>query len=294
MEAQDNIYDEEDAFICFNQVTKDPPPQVNDLSDSQLLDEYTSTVNEINLNQDIGESSSAGNSASIAQETTSFVHAPERPSFSGDGIPVVASPEDIIPLPKIKIKRTRTRRSLKSVILTSSPHKKRLEEQDKEKLAKERNKFLKKNKKALFKPDKSKLQQAKRKTASPSSTSSDSNSYSVEHLSSDIDEPFSSKDENESANKLRLNDFAVVKIQGKTKNSVRLYISKIVRVYNDGYDAVFYKKIPGTLRFSETKEEAFLELQDIYMSLKKPIECTSGRFQNTISFSENLNDLTIY
>uniref|UniRef100_A0A0A9XYL3 Holliday junction ATP-dependent DNA helicase RuvB n=1 Tax=Lygus hesperus TaxID=30085 RepID=A0A0A9XYL3_LYGHE len=93
---------------------------------------------------------------------------------------------------------------------------------------------------------------------------------------------------------LLANDFAVVKVQGKTKDSVRLYIYKILRVSPCGYDAPFYKRIPKTQRFSETEEEGFLAPQDIHTKLSKPIMCTSGRFVNTITFHDDLSDLTIY
>lgn len=41
--------------------------------------------------------------------------------------------------------------------------------------------------------------------------------------------------DSQSCRKLQLNDFAVVKVQGKTKDSVRLYVSKILRVFDDAY-----------------------------------------------------------
>lgn len=119
--------------------------------ESQLPDEFTSTVDETNPDQLIGESSA---------------HPPGRQSFLVDSVSAVASPADIIPLPKITIKRKRSGKSLKSVLLTSTPNKEHLEELEKEKLEREKNKLLRKSektKKALFSSDKPKLQRAKKK-----------------------------------------------------------------------------------------------------------------------------------
>lgn len=143
---QDDIDDDEQRFIYFNHDNNDPPPQVDDLPpESQLPDESTFIVDEISLDQLIGEVPSTGNSARAAQEITPSVHSTERPSFSGDSVPAVASPEEIIPLPKIKMKRKRLGRGLKSVLHTSTSTKKHLEE--KEKMEREKNKLLKKNRK---------------------------------------------------------------------------------------------------------------------------------------------------
>lgn len=130
----------------------------------------------------------------------------------------------------------------------------------------------------------------------PAQTSSSSDSdYSLHNSSSDLDGLFStSEDDEDEPGELRVNNFAVVKVQGKTKNSERLYVSRILRVHEDGCEVLFYKRIPPTQRFSETEEEAFVDSHNIFMALSRPVTSTSGRFQNTTTFSNDLRCFSIY
>lgn len=222
------------------------------------------------------------------------------PSFQDAEPTIGASPGDIIPLPRITIRRKRTGRGLKSCLVTSTPNKKRLEDEEKEK---ERVTISKKVRatRALFpvaKRRKAKCASSSRGQLPQTCSSSDSesDSYSLHNSSSDFEKLFSSSenDEDEPNDHLQVNRFVVVKVKGKTKNSMRLYVSKILRVLQEGYDVLFYKRVPGTQRFVETTEEAFVDSEDIFMALSKPVVNSSGRFKDTISFSNDLCGLTIY
>lgn len=83
---------------------------------------------------------------------------------------------------------------MKSVLLTSVPNKKHLEEQGKSKIEREKNKLITKNNKlriALFSPDKPKLQRTKKTLLPLVYTAYDNFSYSVLNSSSDLDRFFS-------------------------------------------------------------------------------------------------------
>lgn len=140
--------------------------------------------------------------------------------------------------------------------------------------------------KALFPVDKTKRKQSKK--CKISSLCNSSGLFSL--IETEEDEP---SVDTQNIRKLQLNDFAVVKVQGKTKDSMRLYVSKILRIFDDGYDVLFFKRISQTQRFSETKVDAFIELHDIFMKLSKPFKSTD-RFPNTITFSNDFSGLTIY
>ena len=94
---------------------------------------------------------------------------------------------------------------------------------------------------------------------------------------------------------LLLNDYAVVKVQRNTKNSSRHYVAKIISTYDDGdYEGVFYKKLPGAHKFTETNEESFIDVDDIVLKLSKPTGINSALFHNAISFSVDLTGFSIY
>lgn len=87
----------------------------------------------------------------------------------------------------------------------------------------------------------------------------------------------------------------VVKVQGKTKKSFRHYVARIISTYDDGgYEVIFYKKLPGAYKFTETNEESFIEMDDIVFKLSKPTGINSARFHNAISFSDDLTIFTIF
>nr|CAD7195522.1 unnamed protein product [Timema douglasi] len=89
-------------------------------------------------------------------------------------------------------------------------------------------------------------------------------------------------------------DFAVVKVYGKTKESFRLYVSRVSHPSGAGYIGTFYKRTPQTMRFSETLEESYFSHQDVVHKLSTPISSSSARFKDMISFPDDLSDLTIY
>nr|CAD7429773.1 unnamed protein product [Timema monikensis] len=89
-------------------------------------------------------------------------------------------------------------------------------------------------------------------------------------------------------------DFAVVKVYGKTKESFRLYVSRVSHPSGAGYMGTFYKRTPQTMRFSETLEESYFSHQDVVHKLSTPISSSSARFKDMISFPDDLSNLTIY
>ena len=94
---------------------------------------------------------------------------------------------------------------------------------------------------------------------------------------------------------LLLYDYAVAKAQGKTKNSIRHYVTKIISTYYDkGYEGVFYKKLSDAPKFTETNEELFIDIDDTVLKLSKSTRINSAWFHNTISFSEDLIGFNIY
>lgn len=99
--TQGDIDNDDQRFIFFNQ-DNDPPLQLCDLPSESQIPTIGSTLDEKNSN---------------------FLRSAEKPSSTGDSVPIIASPEDIIPLPRIKIKRKRSGRGLKSVLLTSASNK---------------------------------------------------------------------------------------------------------------------------------------------------------------------------
>lgn len=90
-------------------------------------------------------------------------------------------------------------------------------------------------------------------------------------------------------------DFLVVKVFGKTKNTYRLYVSKVLYLQGDGYVGVFYKKAPHAKNFSQTEEEAFIPTKDIVKELKLSLnQNKSARFKDMVSFKNDLSDMILY
>lgn len=126
-EQEEEPEDDKQRLICFNDDANDHQPQQNDPQpNSPLFNEATYTQDRINPDLLIRDAPSPN--------STPITLLLGRPSTSSDLVlPGVTSPRDIIPLHKIKIKRKRSGRGVKSVLLTSTPHKKHLEDLQKEK-----------------------------------------------------------------------------------------------------------------------------------------------------------------
>lgn len=88
--------------------------------------------------------------------------------------------------------------------------------------------------------------------------------------------------------------FAVVKVGGKTKQSFRLYVAKVLEIEEDGYVVTFLKKCTQGLRFAQTEEEAFVKEEDFVRRLSKPSSSSSSRFKDMIAFNNDLTDITLY
>lgn len=96
-------------------------------------------------------------------------------------------------------------------------------------------------------------------------------------------------------NSYRPGDFLVVKVYGKTKDTHRLYVTKVLYIQGDGYIGVFYKRAPSTWNFSQTEEEAFIPAKDILKQLKLSLnQNKSARFKDMVSFENDLSDLMLY
>lgn len=248
-----------------------------------------------------------------SQHTDSFmsaaIHTPDKENAQHKA----KSPEDIIPIPKMQIRRKRSGRGLKSVLLTSTPHKERLEKElaEKKKLANQNDELLmaRKKRKQLFPPKrKSKNSKKKNKKSDLSSTSESDGEMSLHNSDTDLDvesliaesevddedgvENFQEDKTNSSS--LLTNDYAIVKVHGKSKGSFRLYVSKIISPSDGGYECTFFKRYPNTHKFSETQEEAFVDEKDIVLKLSKPNESHNARFHKMISFPDDLSGFTLY
>lgn len=105
-----------------------------------------------------------------------------------------------------------------------------------------------------------------------------SSKYSLQDSDDELDLSFSEDKENSFTNShtrkstetLHPGDFAIAKVYGKTKQSVRLYVIKICYLVDDGYVRLFYKKGGETMKFSVTTEESFIDHADIVRGLSSP------------------------
>ncbi|CAH1109982.1 unnamed protein product [Psylliodes chrysocephalus] len=69
----------------------------------------------------------------------------------------------------------------------------------------------------------------------------------------------SSDDEDDSdVTCLHNGDYCVVKVCGKTPQSFRLYVAKVLKKIKDSYDVIFCKRQNQLWKFTETTEEAFI------------------------------------
>lgn len=219
------------------------------------------------------------------------------------------TPADIIPLPKIKIKRKRKGKGLKSELVTSTPNKERLENEaaEKEKQATEKEqRSIENQKRAKENATRQLLSttNTKRRKKNTNEDSSDTDAdYWIYDSSSDgdfigdddgNDQVEGTENSQDDSALILPNDYAVVKVDGKTKNCFRHFVANIVSFYQDGYDVVFYKRLPNTYKFSETNEESFVEVKDVVLRFSKPIVHLSARFHNVLSFNEDLNSFRMF
>lgn len=154
------------------------------------------------------------------------------------------------------------------------------------------------------KVEKIKKTKKSKKTSPASSSESDVSHYSLQ----DTDDDFviSSHSESDSEmqpltigtgtqNSFLPNDFAVVKVFGKTQNKFRLYVCKIKDYDEGGYICQFFKKILFAKKFTATEEESFVRKRDIVRKLGAPVTVAgSSRFHDMITFNDDISDLTIY
>ena len=209
----------------------------------------------------------------------------------------ITLPSHIIPLPVLTKKRKRVRKSLKSTLLTSTPNKEELEriEEDKRRKIEEkiRRQNARRNKTAVrnvFEKKENKIKENQKQS------SSDSESQMSLHDSSsdDMSFPECESESNDGSIGLSIGKFAVVRVHWKTKNAFRLYVFQITATDNDGYHGIFYKRAPNTMRFSETNEEFYVNKEDIVLKLSNPLQGSSARFKDFVSFSTDLSEMTLH
>nr|CAI5837246.1 unnamed protein product [Callosobruchus analis] len=188
-------------------------------------------------------------------------------------------------------KRKRTRKGLKSTLLTSTPNKEELENIDREKKrkveAKKRRKSTKRNKTAVRNVFGEKYNSVKKNQYQSSSESE--SQFSLHDSSSDMFSLDSDAESDSSLPGFTSGDFAVVRVCGKTKDSFRLYVMRITAVLDDGFNGIYYKRAPKAMRFFETDEEFFVNRSDITRKLSKPLPSSSARFKDFVSFSTDLS-----
>lgn len=147
------------------------------------------------------------------------------------------------------------------------------------------------------------LKPKKKKVAAPDpveESSHDESDYSIQDSDKEFQLSTTSEEDPYDVDKpsppscLQVGDYAVVRVERKQKTSFRLYVTRVIEVESDGYEGVFFKKKSCVTKFEETDEEAFFKKQDIIQILSKPIFYTSGRFQGTVSFQDDLSELTLY
>lgn len=144
----------------------------------------------------------------------------------------------------------------------------------------------------------------KKPVKDPEESTTQESDYSLQDSDAEWRESFSEEDSFVSSHetvkkndfsKFSLGEFALIKVMGKTKNSFRLYVVKIIEFDEEGYIGQFYKKSSHGLRFLQTDEEALFKTpEDVIRKLGKPKLCTSGRFEGLISFDDDLDGLTIH
>lgn len=211
------------------------------------------------------------------------------------------TPRDIIPLPKIQIKRKRGR-GIKSTLLTSTPNIKVIQDKQIEKskiLADKACRALCKKKKhsKLSNAKVSKKTKIRNDNDDNSSDSTDSH-YSLQESSDELN--FTSPDESDleereiSIRGLKPDDFVLAKVFDQNKTSFRLYVAKVIRREPRGLNVLFYKRAQNTMRFIQTVERSYLDVEDVVLQLSKPVLSSSVRYQNMIAFSNDLSEFTIY
>uniref|UniRef100_A0A8D8TE87 Uncharacterized protein n=1 Tax=Cacopsylla melanoneura TaxID=428564 RepID=A0A8D8TE87_9HEMI len=106
--------------------------------------------------------SEAGPSTPLNNGSNVPLHQGTETSTKTSGSDSVAKPEDIVPLPKLKIRRKRTGRGLKSTLLTSTPNVDRLQVEKEAKISKVTNQGIKKPRTLFDKIKEIKVENAKK------------------------------------------------------------------------------------------------------------------------------------
>ncbi|XP_072392290.1 uncharacterized protein [Diabrotica undecimpunctata] len=298
----ENIFTED---FLSSSVTEQEQEEVNDLDrnnkDTQLRIVFDEDKSQENDKAEL--LNSKAEEASGEAEERNVENLPDRASISSNRESKPESsknemsttlPSDIIPLPKLTKKRKRTRKGLKSTVLTSTPHKEQMEISELEKKykinEKKRKESIKKNKNTVRKVFEEKQNILNKKEYE---YSSDSDAQISLHDSSS-NSSFSESDADNELSELSPGEFAIVKVYGKTKDSFRMYVMRITVIVDEGYSGIYYRRAPNTMRFSETEEEFFVNKTDIIRKLSKPLLGSSARFNDFVSFSTDLSDLMLH
>lgn len=95
---------------------------------------------------------------------------------------------------------------------------------------------------------------------------------------------------------LKIEDFVIVKVYGKSKNVFRMYVSKVTEFQDDGYVGLFYRKTLNSNTFSATDEESFFSKDDLIKKLMPVVQTSksASRWKDKVSFHDDLSAYTIY
>lgn len=114
-----------------------------------------------------------------------------------------------------------------------------------------------------------------------SSSSEEESEYALQD--SDAELILSDSEESDMANcaqeldsNLRFDDFAIVKVYGKTKTVLRMYIRKISLLEDNGYVGIFYKKSIFNHTFLPTEEEFFFLKDGVMKNHMPPVEASKS------------------
>ena len=85
----------------------------------------------------------------------------------------------------------------------------------------------------------------------------------------------------------------MIKVNGKTKNSLRGYICKENYHEDDGFVGTFMKRVLQTNNFTMTKEESLISRENLIQKWFSPILSSNSRFKNMLHFKGMITYVTV-
>lgn len=146
----------------------------------------------------------------------------------------------------------------------------------------------KRKRKEIAKQNKENTSRAKPKRVVDESSSDDNNDQDSDK---DYHESFSEYEDEDEVT-LKPGDFCIAKVFGKTINSFKLFVAKVMEKEEEGYIVSFFQRHNETMKFKETAEESYIRKSDVLRSLPQPITASSARYNNMVGFTDDLSDLS--